>query len=45
VDAEVGEWLRRFPAATRKQFEGFLREIYNRKAMRERFPNGFGPAK
>jgi hypothetical protein len=45
VDAEVVEWLRRFPAATRKQFEAFLREIYNRKDMRERFPNGFGPAK
>lgn len=45
VDEEVIEWLRRFPAATRKQFEAFLREIYNRKDMRERFPNGFGPAR
>jgi hypothetical protein len=45
VDAEVIEWLRRFPAANQKQFEGFLREIYNRKAMRERFPNDFGPAR
>jgi hypothetical protein len=45
VDAEVIEWIKRFPAATRKQFEDFLREIYSRKAMRERFPDGFGPAK
>ncbi len=45
VDAEVVEWLRRFPAATRKQFEEFLREIYSRKAMRERFPDGIRSAK
>ncbi|HLL02373.1 MAG TPA: Wall-associated protein precursor [Myxococcaceae bacterium] len=41
VDEEVIQWLGRYPKATQKQFESFLREIYNRPAMRERFPNGF----
>lgn len=41
VDQEVIQWLGRYPKATQKQFESFLREIYNRPAMRERFPNGF----
>jgi hypothetical protein len=41
VDAEVIEWLRRSPKATRKEFEGFLREIYSRPEMLKRFPNGY----
>jgi hypothetical protein len=41
VDAEVVEWLRRYERATSKEFEAFLREIYNRPDMRARFPNGF----
>jgi hypothetical protein len=41
VDREVIKWLRDFPKATQRQFEAFLREIYNRPAMRKRFPNGF----
>ncbi|HYO72308.1 MAG TPA: Wall-associated protein precursor [Archangium sp.] len=41
VDKEVVEWLQRFPNATRKEFEGFLREIYSRPEMLKRFPNGF----
>lgn len=41
VDLEVIAWLRRFPEATRKEFETFLREIYNRPEMRQRFPHGF----
>ncbi|WNG51556.1 Wall-associated protein precursor [Archangium minus] len=41
VDAEVVAWLRSFRDATPKQFEDFLREIYNRPLMRARFPNGF----
>jgi hypothetical protein len=41
VDAEVVAWLKKFRDATPKQFEDFLREIYNRPLMRARFPNGF----
>jgi hypothetical protein len=45
VDAEVVSWLERNRNATAEQFMSKLREIYNRKEMRERFPNGFGPSK
>ncbi|HEX5746363.1 MAG TPA: Wall-associated protein precursor [Archangium sp.] len=41
VDREVIEWLQRFPKATRKEFEDFLRGIYSRPEMLKRFPNGF----
>jgi hypothetical protein len=41
VDAEVIGWLQRETRATPKQFEKFLREIYNRPEMLKRFPNGF----
>ncbi len=41
VDKEVIEWLKRYGKATPEQFEEFLHEIYNRKEMLERFPNGF----
>jgi hypothetical protein len=41
VDAEVIRWLDRERKATPEQFEKFLRDIYNRPAMRQRFPNGF----
>jgi hypothetical protein len=41
VDAEVIAWLERYKNATVKQFEALLRQIYNRPAMRTRFPNGF----
>jgi hypothetical protein len=41
VDAEVVEWLEDQRTATPKQFEAFLRKIYDRPAMRARFPNGF----
>jgi hypothetical protein len=41
VDKEVIDWLRRMNKATPEQFERFLREIYNRPVMRERFPHGF----
>jgi hypothetical protein len=41
VDREVIEWLQLRKKATPEQFEAFLREIYNRPAMRARFPNGF----
>jgi hypothetical protein len=41
VDDEVIKWLEDFRNATPKQFEEFLREIYNRPLMRARFPNGF----
>jgi hypothetical protein len=41
VDDEVVEWLDDHPKATLKQFMRFLREIYDRPKMRERFPHGF----
>ncbi len=44
VDLEVMMWLREHEKATPEQFMSKLREIYSRKEMLERFPNGFGPA-
>lgn len=41
VDAEVAEWLRTFRSATARDFEAYLRSIYNRPDMRKRFPLGF----
>jgi len=41
VDEEVIEWLDQTKNATPQQFERFLRELYRRAAMRERFPHGF----
>ncbi|WNG54581.1 Wall-associated protein precursor [Archangium gephyra] len=41
VDKEVVEWLERNGTATAKEFEAFLREIYNRPDMLARFPHGF----
>ncbi|MCY1081169.1 Wall-associated protein precursor [Archangium lansingense] len=41
VDAEVVEWLKEHRDATSKQFEAFLRTIYDRPDMRVRFPHGF----
>jgi hypothetical protein len=41
VDQEVVEWLARTRRATQKEFEDYLRSIYNRPEMRERFPRGF----
>lgn len=41
VDAEVQKWLKDHEDATPAEFMKFLREIYNRKEMLERFPNGF----
>jgi hypothetical protein len=44
VDLEIIRWLRRYEKATPEQFMAKLRELYNRKDMLKRFPNGFGPA-
>ena len=41
VDQEVIRWLQRATKATPKQFEQFLREIYNRPEMLKRFPDGY----
>jgi len=41
VDKEVIAWLASRPKATPEQFMKFLREVYSRPAMRERFPHGF----
>ncbi|HLL52960.1 MAG TPA: hypothetical protein VK447_05400 [Myxococcaceae bacterium] len=40
VDKEVISWLTDHPEATIHQFEAKLREIYNRPAIRARFPDG-----
>jgi uncharacterized Zn finger protein len=41
VDDEVIRWLIEHEKATARQFEDFLRSIYSRPEMRQRFPNGF----
>jgi hypothetical protein len=41
VDQEVIGWLQRYRNATREEFEAFLRMIYSRSGLRERFPRGF----
>jgi hypothetical protein len=41
VDAEVIDWLEKFPNASPKQFMEMLREIYRRPELLRRFPNGF----
>jgi hypothetical protein len=41
VDKEVIAWLKDRPEAPPDQFIRMLRELYNRPARRERFPNGF----
>jgi hypothetical protein len=41
LDKEVIKWLTRERKATPEEFMKFLREIYNRPKMRERFPRGF----
>ncbi|MDY7227203.1 Wall-associated protein precursor [Hyalangium rubrum] len=41
LDAEVIAWLARNRKATPKEFEAYLREIYNRPEMLARFPRGF----
>lgn len=40
IDDEVIQWLRGHADATADEFEAFLRGIYNRPEMRERFPRG-----
>ena len=40
VDEEIIQWLLKERKATPEQFEKYLREIYNRPEMRQRFPNG-----
>jgi len=41
VDEEVIRWLKEHSNATPAEFMKLLREIYSRKDMLERFPNGF----
>ena len=38
-DDEVVDWLARNREATREQFLRFLRDIYARPEMKQRFPN------
>ena len=41
LDEEISQWLRDHGKATAAEFEKFLREVYSRKELRARFPNGF----
>ncbi|MBK8208075.1 MAG: hypothetical protein IPK87_14965 [Planctomycetes bacterium] len=41
-DAEVVEWLDGNPAASKAEFESFLKRIYDRSDMKDRFPGGWG---
>jgi hypothetical protein len=41
IDREIADWLDRHGKATAEEFEAFLREVYARPKLRERFPNGF----
>jgi hypothetical protein len=41
VDKEVIDWLGKYPQATPEQFMSFLRELYERPDMLDRFPRGF----
>ena len=40
LDAEVAGWVRTNPNATQAQFESYLRGVYQRPDVLERFPNG-----
>ena len=40
LDDEVVAWIREFDQATPAQFEAYLRSLYNRPALRARFPDG-----
>ncbi|WNG27873.1 Wall-associated protein precursor [Cystobacter fuscus] len=41
VDEEVVNWLDTHKSVTAKEFEAFLRSLYNRPSLRARFPHGF----
>ncbi|WAM25241.1 MULTISPECIES: hypothetical protein [Myxococcus] len=41
MDDEVVEWLKRNPKATPTKFEAYLRAVYSRKGLKEKFPEGF----
>jgi hypothetical protein len=41
LDQEIVGWLQRNREATPRQFEAYLRDIYNRPELRARFPHGF----
>src|SRR5512140_105502 len=41
IDREIADWLKDHGEATAEQFEAYLREVYGRQDLQERFPNGF----
>jgi hypothetical protein len=41
VDREVAKWVEDTAEATAQQFEAYLRQVYSRPELLERFPNGF----
>ena len=45
LDQEVRRWVEKNPKATPAQFEKWLKQRYNKKDLRGRFPKGFGGGK
>ena len=41
MDREVEDWLDQFSDATPEKFQAYLRSLYRRPELRQRFPNGF----
>lgn len=41
LDREVVDWLAQNRTATPRQFEAYLRSLYQRPELRQRFPMGF----
>jgi hypothetical protein len=41
LDQEIADWLRQRPQATPEKFEAYLRSLYERPELKQRFPQGF----
>ncbi|MBL9003685.1 MAG: hypothetical protein JNJ46_05525 [Myxococcales bacterium] len=41
LDDEIEQWLQRKKQATPEEFEAYLRSLYERPELKQRFPNGF----
>jgi hypothetical protein len=40
LDQQVSTWVKDNPAATQQEFENYLREVYQRPEVLDRFPDG-----
>jgi poly(3-hydroxyalkanoate) synthetase len=40
LDTEIENWIEDHPDATQQEFEKFLKELYDREDLKNRFPNG-----